>query len=258
MPLASVLAAPALFAALLVQQPDNDAHRLQATRPDLVATLDRLRALRQADTSAVLNRLEEGDFRVGDRVLLEVEDPMLSTVERSPQAGKTEEQQLSDTFTVRSGPEVLLPVVGAVSLQGVLRSELELVLTKAVSRYIRDPAVHARSLINVGVTGEVTKPGYYSVAPDAVVSALINAAGGPTRDAKMSKLEIERDGHTLLKGSILRRAIEQGHTLDDLRARSGDQFVIPKKGAGDIYSPLRFLAVLLSIPVTVYTLTHLH
>jgi len=239
------------------QQPNADAHRMQATRPELEATLERLRALAQADTSDVRSRLEDGDFRPGDRVLLAVEDPMLGA-DRPPVGGKSQEQQLSDTFTVGVGPEIMLPVVGAVSLRGTLRSELEPVVTRAIGRYLRDPVAHARSLVSVGVTGEVARPGFYGLAPDAVVSAALNAAGGLTKDAKMDKLKLERDGRALVEGKALRRAIEQGATLDALHVRSGDQLVVPSKQHGDIYGPLRFVAVLLGIPVTVYTLTHLH
>ena len=241
------------------QQPNADAHRMQATRLELEASLERLRALGQADTSYVRSRLEDGDFRPGDRVLLAVDDPMLGT-DRPPMAGvgKSQEQQLSDTFTVGVGPEILLPVVGAVSLRGTLHSELEPVVTRAIGRYLRDPVAHARALVSVGVTGEVVRPGFYGLAPDAVVSAALNAAGGLTKDAKMDKLKLERDGRALIEGKALRRAIEQGATLDALHVRSGDQLVVPSKQHGDFYGPLRFVAVLLSIPVTVYTLTHLH
>ena len=248
------------------QQPNNDAHRLQATRPELGATLDQLRELGrsgpgpdwlEAETTYVRARLDAGDFRPGDRVLLAVEDPMLG-VDRTPTANKSQEQQLSDTFTVSVGPEILLPVVGVISLRGTLRSELEPVVTRAIARFLRDPVVHARPLVSVGVTGEVTRPGYYGLPPDAVVSAVLNAAGGPTRDAKMNKLKLERDGRTLLEGKALRQAIEQGGTLDALHVRSGDQLIVPSNQHGDLYPSLRFIAVLLSIPVTIYTLSHLH
>jgi len=240
------------------QQPNADAHRMQATRPELAATLERLHALGQPDTSYIRARLEDGDFRPGDRVLLTVDDPMLGTERPAGAVGKSQEQQLSDTFTVGAGPEIVLPVVGTVSLRGTLRSELEPAVTRAIARYIRDPVVHARSLVSVGVTGEVARPGFYGLAPDAVVSAVLNAAGGPTKDAKMDKLKIERDGRALVEGKALRQAIEQGATLDALHVRSGDQLLVPTKQHGDFYGPLRFVAVLLSIPVTIYTLTHLH
>lgn len=250
------------------QQPGSEAHRLQVTRPELEATLDRLRTLARsgsqsqwaaAETTYIRTRLDDGDFRAGDRVLLSVEDVVLaSSADRPAPAAKTPEQELSDTFTVRDDQDVLLPVVGRVSLRGVLRSELEPVLTRAVAAYIKDPVVHARALVSVGVTGEVLRPGFYGMAPDAVLSAVLTAAGGPTKDAKMSKLKLERDGKGLISGGDLRRAIEQGRTLDELQVRSGDQLVVPTQHHGDLYGPLRFIAVLLSVPVTIYTLTHLH
>src|SRR5256886_15198256 len=144
MPSRNVLAVLA-FVSLpaLAQQPNGDAHRMQATRPDLEATLQRLRGLGGAETSYVQARLDDGDFRAGDRVLLAVDDPMLGT-ERSPAGGKSQEQQLSDTFTVGVGPDIVLPVAGPVSLRGTLRSQLEPVVTRATGRSIRVPAVHAR------------------------------------------------------------------------------------------------------------------
>src|SRR5256886_9288991 len=212
----------------MAQEPNGDAHRMQAPRPDLEATLQRLRALGQADTSYVRARLEDGASGAGDRVLLAVDDPMLGT-ERSTTGGKSQEQQLSDTFTVGVGPEIVRPVVGAVSLRGTRRAGLEPVVTRAIGRYIRDPVVHARSLVSVGVTGEVARPGFYGLPPDAVVSAVLNAAGGPTKDARMDKLKLERDGRALFEGKTLRRAIEQGATLDALHVRSGDQLLVPSK-----------------------------
>src|SRR5256886_13836405 len=192
----------------MAQEPNGDAHRMQAPRPDLEATLQRLRALGQADTSYVRARLADGDFRAGDRVLLAVDDPMLGT-ERSTTGGKSQAQQLSDTFTVGVGPEIVLPVVGAVSLRGTLRSELEPVMIRAIGSYIRDPVAHARSLVSVGVTGEVARPGFYGLPPDAVVSAVLHAAGGPTQGARMGNLKLQPDGRAPLAGKTLRRANQQ-------------------------------------------------
>src|SRR3989449_10325932 len=69
---------------------------------------------------------------------------------------------------------------------------------------------HARALLSVGVTGEVARPGYYAVPGDAVVAMLFTAAGGPTKDAEMKKLKLERAGKTLWEGNEVRRAIAEG------------------------------------------------
>src|SRR5206468_1006571 len=64
---------------------------------------------------------------------------------------RTTEQQLTDTFTVGSQQEVTLPVVGVVSLRGVLRTELQPRLTDEIARCVRDPVVHAHALVGLSV-----------------------------------------------------------------------------------------------------------
>jgi len=268
----ALLAVPALLVVLLPDigraqgSGDDTARRLLATRAELEARLNVLRDMARssrpdwlvAESTVVRMRLDQGDFRVGDRVLLTVQDPApLRNAAADRGAVKSEEQQLSDTFTVGGGQELLLPVVGRVGLKGVLRSELEPTLVREVTRFIRDPVVHAQALISVGVTGEVARPGYYAVPGDAVVAMLLTAAGGPTKDAEMNKLKLDRAGKTLWEGNEFRRAIAEGRTLEDLRVQAGDQLIVPTNKHSDIYGPLRFVAVLLSIPVTIYTLTHL-
>jgi protein involved in polysaccharide export with SLBB domain len=267
----ALLAVPALLAVLLPANGraqasgDDTARRLQASRAQLEARLDALRDMARssrpdwllAESSVVRMRLDQGDLRVGDRVLLNVQDPAPMRGPADRGGVKSEEQQLSDTFTVGAGQELLLPVVGRVVLKGVLRSELEPALVREITRFIRDPVVHAWALISVGVTGEVARPGYYAVPGDAVVAMLLTAAGGPTRDAQMNKLKLDRAGKTLWEGNEFRRAIAEGRTLEDLRVQAGDELIVPTDKHSDIYAPLRLVAVLLSIPITIYTLTHL-
>src|SRR5207244_12412489 len=175
------------------------------------------------ETTLIVLRLDQGDFRVGDRVLLNVQDPapLRGPADRLVGTVKSEEEQLSDTFTVGTGPELLLPVVGRVSLKGVLRSELEPALTREVARFIREPVLHAQALISVGVTGEVTRPGYYAVPPDAMVAMVLNAAGGPTRDAELKKLRLDRAGKTVWQGGELRRALAEERKWGQPRRQPG-------------------------------------
>ncbi len=272
-----VSAVPALLAAVLfavappraaAQHPgDFFASRLEATRPELEARLDQLRALAQgahppgwlaAEVLYIQRRLDAGDFRTGDRILIAVEDPLPleQTPERPMPVGKSQEQQLSDTFTVAEALDVVLPGVGRVPLHGVLRSELEGYLAGKIGRAIRDPVVHAWPLVSVGVTGEVVRPGFYAVPPNVAVSAVLTAAGGPTKDAKVNKMTLERDGRSVLKGNDLRRAIEQGRTLDQLLMQPGDMLAVPTKHSWDnLYRPLQFVAVLATIWVAYFAIS---
>jgi len=250
--------------------PAAAAHRLTQRRADLEERLRRLvgmaatgryengvsAAVVRAETTYIQRRLREGDFRVGDRVLLAVEDPEPPLTGAATPVVKSSEQQLSDTFTVGSLQELTLPVVGVVSLRGVLRTELEPRLTVEIARYIRDPVVHARALVGLALSGELARPGYYSVPADAVIPAVLMAAGGTTHETKLNKLKIQRNGQTIWEGDALRRAIAAGSTVDDLELQPGDAIVVPRSGSiGGLYGPAQLVAVLLGIPVTIYTLT---
>jgi protein involved in polysaccharide export with SLBB domain len=238
-------------------------HRMMATRPDLERYRGQLRDLSQrprpggltpeqvrAETSYVQGRLDGGDFQVGDRLLITVEDP-------GPVAAgapKSVEQQLSDTFTVASGQQLTLPGVGTISLRGVLRAELEPFLIEHIGQYVRDPVVHAHPLLTLAVSGGVTRPGYYPVPVDAVIPAVFTAAGGVTKDAKLDDLKIRRDGRVIWSGDALRRAVAGGRTVDELDLHAGDELMLPSKNNGG-YESLRFVAVLLSIPLSIYSLS---
>jgi len=142
-----------------------------------------------------------------------------------------------------------------ISLAGVLHAELEAYLTRQLSEFIRDPVVHARPLIRIAIVGAVAKPGFYGVPADVVLSDALMAAGGPTPDAKLADLRIERAGERLWEGDILRQAITDGRTLDEMNLRAGDQFVVPGQRPGSSYELVRTVGVILGIPLTIYTLT---
>lgn len=249
---------------------ERSQHRLAQTRGELEGRLRQLEEMTQTgkfetvspdfvrqETGYIQRRLTEGDFHVGDRVLIAVEDPMSSAGDQSSRpAERSTERQLSDTFTVDASQELTLPVLGRVSLRGVLRTELEPVLTQEIARYIRDPVVGARALVGLALTGELVRPGYYSVPADAVIPAVLMAAGGSTHEGKLNKLKIQRNGNTIWQGDALRRAIAAGTTVDELELQPGDVIVVPRSGSiAGLYGPAQLLAVLLGIPVTVYTLT---
>ncbi|HXF82633.1 MAG TPA: SLBB domain-containing protein [bacterium] len=194
-----------------------------------------------AEIALLRRRLAEGDFQTGDRVLLFVQG----------------EAELSDTFTVQPGHELALPVVGTISLYGVLRSELEARLEREIARYVREPTVRAMALVMISVTGDVTRPGFYPLPVNALVADVVMVAGGGTRDAKLKDMRIERGGAVLWNAAFVTRAVAEGRTLDDIALRSGDQFVVPGRARTSTESGLRVVALLLSIPVTAYTLTRI-
>jgi protein involved in polysaccharide export with SLBB domain len=267
-----VFCATAIAACVLTAQPaaGQEAAELggqvHATRSELEASLRQLDEAAQSTSArdaqrsqvgarrtAIRSRLETGDFHPGDRVAISVKgdvQPPTGTATRV----RPLERQLSDTFTVGSRQELTLPVVGAVTLRGVLRSELDSHLTQEIARFVRDPVVDAWPLIRISVQGAVTRPGYYTLPIDAALSDALMAAGGPARGAKIARLRIERDGKSVWAGSPLQRAIAEGRTLGEMSLLAGDQFTIPETKP-TTERVLRTVGLALAIPVAIFTLS---
>ena len=238
------VALAALWQAAPAQQAsEREARRLSATRAELSELLARLGSDSASAAAAIVRqRLAEGDFRVGDGVALSIDG----------------EAQLSDTFAVGAAREITLPLVGAVTVGGVLYTEIEDHLTQQLGRYLRDPVVHARALVRVLVSGAVPRPGIYLISPDAPLSATLTAAGGVTSDAKLRELRAERAGTPLLTGADMQKALAEGRTLDQASLRSGDEVVVPTGGRGATpYERARLVGVILGIPLTIYSLTRI-
>src|SRR5258705_13425427 len=137
-----------------------------ATRESLrdeLARLERAGTSGQGRAALIRTRLEAGDFQTGDRIVIRVEG----------------EPQLTDTFVVSNGPQLDLPQVGTVSLQGGLRSELKGRLQTHFAKFLRDPVVQVQPLIRLLVDGEIARPGFYAAAPQQPLADVISQAGGP-------------------------------------------------------------------------------
>jgi polysaccharide export outer membrane protein len=170
----------------------------------------------RADAEAIRGRLTDGDFRVGDRIALSVQG----------------EPSLPDTIPVQPGPMIALPLFGEISLHGVLRSEITEHLTQALSRYIRDPVVRANGLMRLSVQGAVGQPGFYTMPAEMLVGEALMVAGGPSPQADIEAMAIQRGTRALLEGDQLQEAIRQGLTLDQLNLQAGDQIVVPQSVPG--------------------------
>lgn len=171
---------------------------------------DGVRQAARLNAARVRQRLEEGDFRVGDRVQLTVEG-----------------EEMPDEITVEVGPRITLPIFGSISLAGVLRSEIQDHLTRELGRTIKDPVVQARGLMRLSIRGSVLSPGFFVLPTDMLVTDALMAAGGPAADADLAKLRVERGAEVIAEGPEMQDAIIQGRTLDQLSLRAGDQIVVP-------------------------------
>lgn len=175
-----------------------------------------IRALPRNEADLIRARLEEGDFQVGDQVSLQVQG----------------EDQLTGNFSVvagREGAALRLPLLGDIGLRGVLRSEIETHLRTELGRYIKEPRVYARAMIRLSILEGVAQPGFYPVAAEDLLTDVLMAAGGPSPQARLDKIRIERGREKIWSGEALQRAITEGRTLDQLSLQAGDRIIIPQR-----------------------------
>jgi hypothetical protein len=194
-----------------------------------------VRERKRHEASEIEERLRDGDFRLGDRIVFEL-------------AG---EPSLSDTLVVRTGLIVRIGTLDSVSLQGVLRSEVQQHLTAKLTKYFKDPKVKAAPLVRLAVTGGVLRNGYFHVRPDITLSDLIMSAGGPTPKANLDQVTIRRDGRELMKVSG-----STGVSLDQLGVRGGDELVVAEKHGISWMNIVQGAGILLGVAVAIVGLSN--
>jgi hypothetical protein len=212
----------------------------EAERDASSASSGTAREQRRKEAETIRQRLRDGDFQVGDRIVVTVQG----------------ETFLTDTFTVRAGRVVTLPNLPDISMQGVLRSELASHLTREIGKFVREPSVKATSLIRIAVMGEVSQPGFYAVPADFLASDVIMAAGGPTPNAEMKKSIMRRGGTVVLDRTELQKAIADGRTLDMLDVRPGDELVVGRRVQRDWRSIMYVVGAAVGLIGTVVALAN--
>ena len=185
-------------------------------------------SVNKATAFILRQRLADGDFRPGDRIAVVL-------------AGAV---KLNDTLVVRSGRTITLPDLPEISLAGVLRSELQSYLAGELSRYIREPQLQTRPLVRLMVSGAVTRPGFYSVPADALLSDVVTTAGGPSGKVAFEKSNIRRGDEVLWNGQSVQAALIDGLTVDALFLRSGDELVIKEAKSRNYLSIVQMAATL--------------
>jgi protein involved in polysaccharide export with SLBB domain len=227
--------------ASLAQQPVArvDSAPRSSARAQLQREADSLSAAgKAAEAAAVRQRLTEGDFRPGDRILLTV----------------TGNFAFSDTLAVREGQVVTIGSLPDIPLRGVLRAELNDYMTQQLSRFVREPVVRAQALTRLAVLGAVGRPGFYALPADILLGDAIMHAGGPTPTADLSRTIVKRGKSEVLSRQQVQRAISEGKTLDRMDLRAGDEIVVAEKKQRNVMNMVYATTALLGLALTLYSL----
>jgi protein involved in polysaccharide export with SLBB domain len=210
-----------------------------ATREELrqaLAGFERSNARGAAsEAMAIRQRLEQGDFKVGDRILLSF--TVDSTVQRE--------------LTVRDSLVVDLPPLASLSLRGVLRRELNTAFAQHLRRYYREPQVRVTSLMRVGAIGAVAKPGYYQVPSEVTLSDVMGVAGGLSPTANPKKVELWRGQTRLMDYRAITSSTRDGKTLGELGVQPGDEVRVAERSQRNLTNLLWVGTMVVSTLVSV-------
>jgi hypothetical protein len=211
------------------------------TRESLQALVAEAERLRQTGRAQMLReRLVNGDFQDGDRVVLAVQVPGLSAV------------AAPETLMVTVGKILDFPMFADLPLHGVLRSELAALVTQHLATYYKEPVVRANPLIRLGVLGAVGRQdaGVY-VSPEMLLTDVLNAVGGLSSNADVNRIEVRRGTETIIEKDELRTIVAEGMSIDRMHLRAGDQIVVGEKSrrnwVGWLQTGVATVAIILSI-----------
>lgn len=153
--------------------------------------------------------------------------------------------EYSGEYQVPPGGGINLPLIGSVNVLGLTTEQAADLVAQRYSRYLKRPIISVNLLsprpINVSVTGEVTRPGAYSLRLEGgagdnpgvqypTVLAAITTAQGTTMSADITRVELRRKlgrGPEQLTYLNLNEFIRTGKLPQDITLRDGDTIYVP-------------------------------
>jgi len=128
---------------------------------------------------------------------------------------------------------MIIPLVGAMTLEGLTLAEAREQIRLALNRYVVEPQVDvilvAQRPVQVTILGEIVRPGLYPLAAPQLSTALVSA-GGATSLADLRAVRVRRaqpDGTIAEKEVDLFTALETATPVPDLQLADGDTIVVP-------------------------------
>lgn len=142
------------------------------------------------------------------------------------------ESEISQTVVVRPDGNISLPLVNEVAVAGLSPRQIQELLTEKLRSILTNPQVtvsvaEVRSKM-VYITGEVGKPGAYSVATPLNVLQLIARAGGLNEFANRKNIYILRGGDKKNRLHFNYKEVVKGqNSSQNIILQPGDTVVVP-------------------------------
>ena len=136
--------------------------------------------------------------------------------------------------TVRSDGRISMPLIKELQVLGLTPTELEWLLTEALSRFLHSPnvtiIVQQINSEKVYLVGGVNRPGAIQLGAPMTVLQVLAQAGGVTEFAKKNKIHILRkEGEKQVRLPFNYDAVIKGKNPDqNIVVRRGDTIVVPQ------------------------------
>lgn len=158
-----------------------------------------------------------------------------------------EADQYSEQYLVPEGGLILMPLVGPVNVEGLTLEQLtSLITTKYLQFFQQKPLVSVTLMaprpISIAVTGEVTRPGVYTVPQisgtgdtrpgikNPRLTQALELAAGTTLTANVEWIQIRRQESGIGEKIItvnLWELLRSGNSCQDITLRDGDTIFVP-------------------------------
>lgn len=147
---------------------------------------------------------------------------------------------LSGQVTLDLEGRVILPILGAVSLEGLTLREAQERIRIAYDRYVVNPDVTltlvAQRPVQVTIVGEVVRPGFYPLQAPQISVALLSA-GGTTGTADLRRIEVQRrlpDGSLLAETVDLFTPLQEAEALPDVQLQNNDVIIVNRLNPSEV------------------------
>lgn len=144
--------------------------------------------------------------------------------------------QFSGEYQVLADGSLSLPQIGNVSVGGMTLKEASAAISERYAQILRYPVVSVNVMtprpVQVGILGEVNRPGAYTLTETGQVPTVARAlrlAGGITQMADLRQVEVRRPrsgGEQVIKVNLW-SFLQTGDASQDITLRAGDSIFIP-------------------------------
>lgn len=213
--------------------------KVQPINAELI--IEQERQLRATSTSAATRNQQTAasdvpaDYKIGPGDILNV--TVWDHPELTIPAGSYRTADQSGNVVAEDGT-IFYPYVGTLRVAGLTTREVRTILAQRLARHIEKPQVDVRVTAfrskRVYVVGEVARPGQQEITdiPMTILDA-VNRAGGFTKDADHSQVQLTRAGTTWRVD--LQALYEEGAVGQNVRLQPNDIVNVPDRALNKVF-----------------------